>query len=66
MTTTTNYGLTVHTVGSDHNTWGTSLNNDLNSIDSYLYLTAKGNIGATAPTVPTPSAGLIIITEYIV
>lgn len=46
MTTTTNYGWTKPTVNSDANTWGTSLNSDLDGIDSTVK--SVSNVAAAA------------------
>ena len=42
MTTTTNLGLTKPTVGGSTNTWGTTLNNNLDSVDAIFASAGNG------------------------
>lgn len=60
MTTTTNFGWTLPTVGSDGNLWGGYLNGNLTKQDSLLRYAFNSFASNTAPVAPTtPQQGML-------
>src|ERR1700761_2652695 len=59
MTTTTNLGLTLPTVGADSGSWGTTLNGDLTQLDA-LWSTLGNNAFGTAASQNTGTSGATV------